>query len=357
MKPSAIICLLVSVTALILMTGCASREPVFEEDEALPVLAVMPLANLSESGDAQSQIMPELCAALGRRGIPAISDADMRPILRRHRIRGGGVLTRSDIDSIREATGASAILFGSVDFYAEGINPEMGMSLRVLDARSLEILFASSASVTGDDFAGLFGIGRIDSLDRLLPPLLDQVLADFDIRELGSALRSEGLPRGPSVAIIPFEGHRDYPFAGSVFTSIVGTELFSRGYRLIDAALLGDAYLRERHAPRGATTLALAEDLHGTLGARWILTGGVDYFEPSSGDPLSAPELEIHARMMNASSGRLVFKYDTELRGSPAGQVFGFEERRSLGRLARKAAGRLVDDMTHRIEEEIETQN
>ncbi|MBC8368299.1 hypothetical protein H8E52_12905 [bacterium] len=347
-------CLLAVTAALVLLPGCAMRERRLDDTMPVPVLAVMPLANYTESSEALGRVMPALCEELAMRGIPAISDRDMRPILRRHRIRGGGIITPEDIQAIRSATQASAILFGSVDFYAEGTNPELGLSLRVVDIASLEVLYAGSASVTGADFAGWFGIGRKDSLSALMEPALHEVLQSFDIVRLSEALAGENLPQGSALALVPFENRSDYPFAGSIFSAVLNAELFRRGYRLMDPALLGEVYMQERRAPRGEVDLVLVDSMHTALGVQWVLTGGVEQFSPSTGDPLSAPELEIHGRMLKASEGRLVFNFESELMGSPAGQVFGFEERRSLGRLAQKAAMRLVTQMNYSIEEEFE---
>jgi hypothetical protein len=349
-------CLLTVMAVAILLPACATRDSQIDPAAPAPVLAVMPLANFTESSEALNKVMPALCEELGLRGIPAISDNDLRPTLRRHRIRGGGILTPDDILDIRTATQASAILFGSVDFYTEGINPELGLSLRIVDIASLEVLYAASASVTGADLAGWFGMGRKDSISELMGPALQEVLQSFDIQRMSEALAGENLPQGSTLALVPFEEHSEYPFAGSIFTGVLNAELFRRGYRLLDPALLGEVYLRARRAPRGEVDLPLVNSMHVDLGALWVLTGGVDHFAPSTGDPLSAPELEIHARMLDASNGRLVFNFESELMGSPAGQVFGFEERRSLGRLAQKAAMRLVTQMNYSIEEEFEKQ-
>jgi len=308
------------------------------------------------ASEALEMLMPEICKDLGLHGIPVISDRDMRPILRRHRIRSGGVFTGEDVEKIREETAAAALILGSVDFYSEGRNPELGLSLRMVDAVSLEILFMRSVSLTGADFAWIFGIGRVDSLSGLRAPLMKKLLQGLDIRSLGRDPADSSLPRGRTLAVLPFEDRSEYPFSGAIFTGILSSELFRRGYRLIDPAMLGELYVSEGRRPRGGVDLILAAGMREEAGADWIVTGGVDRFEPSTGDPLSAPDLEIHARMLDARLGRLIFMYGEERRGSPAGQVFGFEERRSLGRLAQEAAKRIADELTRKIEDELETQ-
>ena len=340
---------------LVPLSACTPDRDVELQPLPLPVLAVFPFVNHTQSGEAASAIMPILCERIGAQGLPCITDTDLRPILRQHRIRSGGMLTRDDVTLIGDQTNASVLLLGSIDFFNKGENPELGLSVRVLDVASLEVLFARSVAITGTDFSGMFGIGKRDTIEELLDPLVEELLLGLDPDFLRSALNAgPGSSRGPSLALVAFENRSEYALAGNIFTGILFSELFESGFHIIDPALLNAVYIDARRAMRGAVDLPIVRDMREDLDADWILTGSVNLFKAETGDLQSTPELEVHARMLKADEGRLVFKFDETRRGTPSAQVIGFEERHSLGRLAAKTAASLGTHLATKIEDEFE---
>jgi len=339
------------------MPACAPTGRGESETPPPSVLAVFPFANLTESGGAAGLIVPPLCARLAAQGFSCISDKDLRPLLRKRRIRSGGMPTGEDLALIGRQIDAQAILLGSIDFFREDGNPELGMSIRILDLSSLEVLFARSRAVTAADFSGLFGIGRRDSVQQLVAPLLDKLLGGLDPERLGRIPESEGRAEAPRMALLGFENRSEYPRAGDIFTRILFSGLFEAGCRMLDPTLINQVYLAERRAPKGKVDLRLAGRIGEDLGAEWIVTGGVSGFHPAAPDGLDAPGLEIYSRMLDARTGKIVFHYDDERRGTPPAQVFGFGERRSLGRLASEAAADVAGRLAHEIEEKHGAEN
>jgi TolB-like protein len=314
---------------------------------AEPVLAVLPLVNLTQRSAAVRVAKTEIHRQLTLRGIEFLSDDELRPTLRKHRIRSRSGLTESDIGAIREATNVSHLLLGSVDFFEDARNVEMGLSLRLLNAASLGISRAASFSATGEDFEGLFGVGRIDSVDALAAEVVGRLF-----EELEEPVRARKKPEGVGqletrIVIVPFDDLSNRRYAGAVISNLLLSQLVREGFAVAEPGLIKAIFLESNLVPRGEIDHTIRGRIVEAYYPDFIVTGTVATFETRRGSSTAAvPKLELNARILDAVSGRILWSMDDERAGTDSQKFLGIGRRLSLGQV--------TNDSLHDVLEQIE---
>ncbi len=118
-------------------------------------LGILPLANHTGRGEARAAVAAGLHARLRQAGVTIRTAEQLRPMLRKHRIRAMGQIGAADASLLRDEAGVDMLLLGSIDVYDEP-SLEVAISLRLLDLHRLELVAAVSTATAGEDFAGLF---------------------------------------------------------------------------------------------------------------------------------------------------------------------------------------------------------
>ena len=95
------------------------------------------------------------------------------------RVRRTDCLDRATIREMGAALGADAMMIGSVGMLAGGENPRVAASAQMIDCFDASLVWANSVSYTGADFATFLGIGKINSLQKLLDVALTDLLKDL----------------------------------------------------------------------------------------------------------------------------------------------------------------------------------
>src|SRR5512139_1923788 len=198
-------------------------------------IAVLPFQNVSGHVQAPVLVMPLLAPALRDRGYDIVEPEALEPFLAQRRIRATNKLSQEQLLALRGQFGAALALMGSIDLFADTSgNPQWGVSARIRDIASGQIVWADAAGFTGDDFTGFLGLGTITS-----PELLAVKTAQALFRNLapdGMALEVPQTRRsGPGkVSRLGFRSPRldtDPPRRLAVFPFENGTE--RRGAALI----------------------------------------------------------------------------------------------------------------------------
>ena len=95
------------------------------------------------------------------------------------RVRRTDFLDRATIREMAAALGADALMIGSVGMLAGGENPRVAASAQMIDCIDSSVVWANAVSYTGADFATLLGIGKINSLEKLVGVALTDLLKDL----------------------------------------------------------------------------------------------------------------------------------------------------------------------------------
>jgi hypothetical protein len=187
MRPRALL-LASTVTLAGLLAGCAAHvppPPPVGYASGLPRVALLPLENLSTRNDAGDRLSRVLVGVLGEtRACQAVQPGDVDQVFMELRIRDANGVTRDRVPEVARRLDAQWLLAGTILEYgsvrtADGEVPSVGMTLRLLDARDGRTAWSAMRVITGDDHEGLFGMGRVRSLDQLSERLARTLLADF----------------------------------------------------------------------------------------------------------------------------------------------------------------------------------
>lgn len=181
--------MLATVLVLIgLSAGCGAHvppPPPVGLASALPRVALLPLENLSARNDASDRLSRVFVGVLGEtRVCQTVQPGDVDQVFMELRIRDANGVTRERVPDVARRLDAQWLLAGTILEYgsvrtADGEVPSVGITLRLLDARDGRTAWSAMRVITGDDHEGLFGMGRVRSLDQLSERLARTMLAGF----------------------------------------------------------------------------------------------------------------------------------------------------------------------------------
>lgn len=324
-------------------------------------IALLPLSNHTETSDADSVVLVALRRALARHELSEIPPDEIRPVLRARRIRSQGSLGRDAALALQRELDIDYFLLGSIDFWEIDENPEVGISLRILGGEEgsgdLEILGAVSIGGTGDDFAGLFGVGRIDSIgplaDEIVQRAMHALMEDVRPKQPMGSRTSQSPARSPrpSAVIVPFDNSSENPRAGDIATSLMISALLSAGYRPIEPGFAQEIFFAARTAPRGGIDRPTAEAVWNAFEPDLYVTGEIQVFRLGRGlGGETPPSLELGVRVSDGSTGDFLFSYDRERTDAGTGESLARGRRGSLTSLTVET----LDDILRLISNDLE---
>ena len=333
------------VTAFALLPAVALGDEALPDDssKASPAIALLPFANYTGDGAATELFTPLIVQQLKRLGIGASDVAVTRQVLRKHRIRAVGAIDRAGAQAIARDLGIKYLLTGSIDLFVTGDVPEAGLSVRLVDATSLRVVWARSAGAAATDFTGAFGLGRITAMTELADRVVGEALEHLD-----DALRREfdaDSTNQDRIAIVDFDDLIPASQGGKMIAAHVLSHLVARGFHVSEPGAVGEFFLAHQRIPRGSIDHELLAVLHDSLGITGVITGVVDPFRLGSpGAETSFPVIGVSARIIDAASGR-VSRVAEVARDGDREIVFGIGSVRSGAKLVRSATASLLDKL------------
>jgi hypothetical protein len=343
----------VALAVSVVLLGVPGRAEVVD---APPPILVLPFANLTGMSEGASMLSPRFYERLEGTEVRFVSDEELRPLLREHRIRSRGEIGSQDAEILRSRTGARAALLGSWDIYEPGENPEVAVSARLLDLDAMVVVDAWSVALSGDDEAGLFAIGRVEEMEPLAGKVLDLLFEKLTPALRAPARTAESEPPLSRVAVVAFDNVSAYDRAGDVASNILLSELVAHGFTVVEPGFVNEVLIDERARSKGAIDLGTLEALRARAEIDLLVTGVVERFEPARGEE-GVPELSVGARVLDAAAGRLVLAFDEEHSGRDAQTILGMGRHHSLGRLAGDVVRRFVERVDEKREKLLAAEN
>lgn len=347
-----------TILTIVILLACA---PVGRTDAATTTPTVVPglktvllsPANYTDDNRSFNLAVEAIYANLASLNIEFVSHDQLRPILRRYRIRSSGRIAPADAEVIRREVGADLLLTGSIDFCRRGDNPEFGLSLRLVSPLDMIIRSAVSHASSAGGY-GFFGTGRIDDLDSLAVKVVSEAVTKL----YAPLLQPDAATAAPSarVVVLPFDNIDDNRQAGFIVANWLRTELVDRGYSVVEP---GAAYEQtvSGEFPVGAIDYQQLARLRQVLQVDFVITGEVDRFKTArGGSPSSKPEFEFGARIIDAASGRILTTHSAELDGAETELAFGLGRSHTLGGLLRRAFKDTMKRFQSRITDNDHTQ-
>ncbi len=140
-------------------------------------MAILPFENLSKGQGAGKTMGNYILVEFLKRSSIRISDpGEVAEALSKERVRLTTSISKGTLIALGKTMNVNLFLLGTVHDYdmqmasgagGTGQVPVVAFSLRILDASTGEIVWAGNAARRGTDRETVFGLGRIQSLDRL----------------------------------------------------------------------------------------------------------------------------------------------------------------------------------------------
>ncbi len=308
-------------------------------------MAIIPLANYTNSLKAHDQVTKLLRENLVEMGFDLVDNDSLRAGMRANRLRLVGEVDSAGAEQIASQTGAEILITGSVDLYLEQVNPEVSISLRAYDCRKHKMIWIDCLSTTGEDQAGLFGIGRLTDLEQLTNKAVKTVL-----KRMPRFSEQEHKPvRKPSkndlrliqqgkIAIVRFDNSTDVPNADAVVTNAMIQEAWQRGYDVVEPGELSRIRTRLASDFQGGIDDSALAILRDEFNVAIVVTGMVTRFLPNRGASVEAvPEIELTIRSIDPADGEVRSSLSMERDGAALETVFGYGRESAIGEVARQA--------------------
>ncbi len=287
-------------------------------------IAMLPMVNQSGDAQATEDVIPIIIETLKNSGIGLITPAELRPVLREHRVRAVGMIGRAGADAISSELGVDYLLIGSLDFYRTGDNPAVGFSFHLLHVPELVPFWAISVNASGNGSMGLLGLGEIDQVDTLATHLAADIAGKIHNAVTG------GYPGGideasPLIAIVPFDDIDPDQPTGAVASTYLLTRLVHDRMRVVEPGVVRETFLKTNRSPRGEIAHNLIDILRDSLNVDLIITGAVDDFTvTAAGMGGTTADISLGARLIDAVSHRIVAsKYVIKQRETGSGLLSG----------------------------------
>jgi hypothetical protein len=176
----------VRAAGLLFLAGCASGMPRAyvggDLSQGLRV-AILPLANYTERQDASDRVVPLLAVEMAKqRGVTIVDPGKVEDLFSREPWLLLDRLPPDLVDKFGAELNADALLIGSVLSFGYrdadvGAVPEFSVTLRLLKTPGGDCLWSGTHARSGDDRESVFGLGRVDNLERLMSGTIKELMA------------------------------------------------------------------------------------------------------------------------------------------------------------------------------------
>lgn len=303
-------------------------------------IAFFPFENFSGNEDALTKTVPPLQAYLAGRGIQAVDESRVQGLLLKERIRFSGYVPRELGSLMGRELGVSAVLTGCVVTFSESENPSLAILARLIDAPTGQILWAQYASATGDDFTTILGLGRIQTMDELLPRVIERLFANFSMtppQKLKEATYT--------VAVMPFLNKGEKRDAGSIAMYMFLAELLKNPRFIpVEYGNVRNSIVDHRVRSKGELDFENMKALSESLGIDGFLVGTVERY-PKEAIPTVPPEVSLTSRLIDARGNRIVWYDSYQMNGDRPITIFDWGKLRAVDMVAYRVVSKLVERM------------
>jgi hypothetical protein len=173
------------LAGLLGLSGCAGSMPRAWVDGTLERgmrVAILPLANYTERQDASDRIVPLLAVEMARqRGVHIVDPGRVEEVFAAEPWLLLDRLPPDLVEKFGASLQADALLVGSVLSFGyrdaeTGAVPEISVTLRLLRIPGGKCVWSGTQARAGDDRESVFGLGRIDNLERLATTAVKELI-------------------------------------------------------------------------------------------------------------------------------------------------------------------------------------
>jgi TolB-like protein len=344
-----VLCFLLYAFRFLFLAFCStllalSSSLFFNADAAQPAdklrIALFPFENLTDDRTALTQIMPVIKDRLEKKGIAILDEKSLENFLLKERVRSTGYISKDLAQKMGKELNVKAILTGSVTSFYLLKNPQAGLLARLVDSSNGEILWASQASATGEDFTKMLGLGTVRSIDELIPIVVDRLFTSFSV----TSQRKEK-EQTHKIAVMLFQNKSKHNDAGIIITSMFLVELFKNaGYEPVEYGDIRKLTVDFRIRHRGELDYKNIGGMSEALGVDGIVVGTVELFSDGL-DTSLPPEVAVSARLISAHKDRILWSDSIQLNGDEDIIVLDWGRIRAVDSVAYKVVKKLIQKM------------
>lgn len=291
---------------------------------AQPSLVILPFDNVSGAERAPAEVGTLLVRAIEAKGW-SVEESDLRPLLEEERVRYFDSIDDGVRAKIVHETGAAAILSGTIYTFAEGKNPIVALSARLVRADGT-LAWGDVVGVAADDTEQWFGFGRKEAAAGVAVHAVKQLLARFPkageegapTRGLSKPMFRAGAvsfragdldPRTPHlVCVLPFENEARTSDGSRVVAEILSLRLAAaEGFEVVEPAKLRAAAVKARIASFRAIGSDGLEKLAAAVGTSLFLRGTIYEYEDVTGRGTASPSVFVEMSLVDVESGRVLW--------------------------------------------------
>jgi hypothetical protein len=298
-------------------------------------VVLMPFENLSGAPTASGLVAAAVSKRVEALGYRLVQGQPLERYLAKERIRYLDSLSAVARRKLLHDFDASAVVLGTIYSFADGDNPIVGISARMLREDG-SAAWAGVAGLSADDTQGLLGVGRVASLGPLAEKAVSILLRKFPLpgdavkmagtkgRPLGEpsprTYRSAALSAGHPhlVSILPFKNRSSARVAPRVVGEILSQRMAaSEEFRPVEAADFRAAMVAAKLRGLGSGDPDELRRLSQALGTSLFLTGTIEkYGDASPRNASITPELDLQLTLTDAATGRIVWTSSLSRKGS-----------------------------------------
>src|SRR4030066_1536318 len=151
------------------------------------------------------------------------------------------------------------------------------------------------------------------------------------------------------MAVLPFESLTNDEYAGEKIRKTVITELLSRGVDVIEPGEVTRVLIEQKIKSLSSVRTADLQNMAKTLGVEELMMGSVEAYGISRGISVTYPEVSINVRLVEASSGNIIWSV-CQTSGGPGFWTRHFgAEGMSLSEAANKVVKEAIDTLDYKF--------
>jgi TolB-like protein len=309
-------------------------------------LAVLPFVNYSGHAEAIAVFDPFIKDYIARSEFALVAPDAIKRELRQYRIRSTATIGLEDAARISRDLEVDYFMLGSIDIFMPGEVPEAAISVRVIDAANMTILWASSAAASGLDYVKILDVGKITSIEQLARRLTEELFADFNIQLIQNLAQDSTHQTGPLHTLVVFDNLSPNKSAGNIITMIAISDLTAHKIHVLEPGVAIELFRQNGQSLMGSIELDLLKQLYDKYNIERVITGTVDLFQSNPADAEGATvEVELGGRYLDAATGKILAAAETNRRGTDSETIFKLGITHSLGRLAKNTIHSLLEKL------------
>ena len=294
--------------------------------EGPATVALLPFENLSGVEEARGEVASFVASFLAGKGYHLVQGGPVEQVLEAERVRHLDSLPTAARGRVFGSLGARGVVSGTIYAYADGENPIVSLSVRVLREDG-SVAFWNVVGLTADDTEGMFGRGRVSTREALAREATARVLRDLPAPgQPARAPRPRSRPfRLPApktfradvreeahvrrLCILPFENFTAVNDAPKALGQLLWRRLAESGrFEVVEPADLRAAMVSEGVRTFRDMDPVQLRRLGNRLGTSLFLRGTLYvYREASSHGATVSPQLALEWSLVDVASSRILW--------------------------------------------------